>query len=264
MATDKLEIYNLVLTGLGEDRLATITDDVEPRRKLDAIYDNVLVQLTVDGPEKGWKFTKVKNVNVNIESFTITAFADYSGTVADTVLVTTSAANTLVSGNIVLIDDTTNYDNEYEVTVVDTTNFYITATWVADDATGTVYWTTQDDYYRFSIPSASKRVTWAGVSGIELTDWEEQDGYILTAQEGTSVDLDYVKSVTTTTLFPEYFTKLLNLTLQAELVYSLSKSRAFIEALELKREKAMTKAIALDEQKKYVQEESTEWVDAGR
>lgn len=264
MATDKLEIYNLVLVGLGGDRLATITDDAEPRRKLDAIYDNVLAQLIISGPEKGWKFCKVKNVNVNIESSTVTAFADYSGTVTGTVKVTTFAVHNLISGNIAAIEDTTSYDNEYEVMVIDTTNFYITATWVADDATGTVYWTTQDNFYRFAIPSAAKRVIIAKVAGIELTDWEEQDGYILTAQEGTSIDIDYIKSVTTTTLFPEYFTKLLNLTLQTELVYGLSKSRAFIEALEAKRDEAMTKAIAKDEQKKYVKESSTAWVDAGR
>ena len=264
MATDILEIYNLVLVGLGGDRLATITDDSEPRRKLDAIFDNVLAQLLVSGPEKGWKFNKEKNVNVNIESSTVTAFADYSGTAAGTVLVTTSAAHNLVSGNVAAIEDTTNYDNEYEVTVVDGTNFYITATWVADDAAGTVYWTTEDNYYRFAIPAAAMRVDWAGVSGIELTDWEEQNGYILTAQEGTAIDLNYIKSVTTTTLFPEYFTKLLVLSLQAELVYGLSKSNRFIETLEIKRDRAMDKAIAADEKKKYVKEESSEWVDSGR
>jgi len=127
-----------------------------------------------------------------------------------------------------------------------------------------VYWTTQDNFYRFAIPSAAKRVIIAKVAGIELPDWEEADGYILTALEGTSIDLDYIKSITATTLFPEYFTKLLKLSLQAELVYGLSKSRAYIEALEAKRDRAMTKAIAKDEQKRYVQESSTKWVDAGR
>jgi len=91
-----LEIYNLVLIGLGENRLAAIDDDSEPRRKLDAVYDNVLAQITVGGPEKGWKFAKIKNVNVNIDSSTVTALADYYGTVADTVLVTTFAVHNLI------------------------------------------------------------------------------------------------------------------------------------------------------------------------
>ena len=264
MATNILEIYNLALVKLGAKRLATVTDNTEPRRKLDAVYDNILAQKLEKGPRYGWKFTKEPNVNINIEESTVTAFADYSGTVAGTVKVTTSAAHNLVSGNTAAIEDTTSYDNEYEVTYIDSTNFYVTATWVADDATGTVYWTTEDNFYRFAIPSVAKKVLTAKVSGIELPDWEEQGGYILTALEGESIDIDYIKSVTDTTAFPEYFTRILYLSLAVEIAAGLGVSVAQVERIQEELYRANLDAIALDEHKKYVKESSTEWVDAGR
>jgi len=67
----------------------------------------------------------------------ITAFADYSGTVAGTVKVT-SNAHGLTTGWPVTISGTTSYNATYtSVTVIDANNFYVTATWVANDATGT-------------------------------------------------------------------------------------------------------------------------------
>lgn len=263
MATNILEIYNMALVKLGEDRLAAVDADSEPRRKLDAIYDNVLEQITVAGPEKGWKFAKVKSVAVDVESSTISSFADYSGTVSGTVLVTTSSDHNLLSGNNVAIEDTDDYNDEYEVTVVSDTTFYVTATWSATE-TGTAYWVSDQDQWRFAVPSASKRVASVRVSGVELDDWTEEDGYILTALESEAVTVDYIKSVTDTTLFPAHFTKVLVLSLAVELSYSLIQSAAHTERLLKELDIAMPKAIALDEQKKYVEEESAEWVDAGR
>ena len=262
MAATKLAIYNLTLTKLGEDRLAAVDEDNENRRKLDAVYDDVLGQVTVAGPEKGWKFAKVKSVAVDVESSTISSFADYSGTVADTVLVTTSAVHNLITGNNVAIEDTDNYNDEYEVTVVSTTTFYITATWSATE-TGTAYWVSDLEQWRFAVPSVSKRVTDARVNGLPLTDWTEENGYILTALESEAITIDYIKSVTTTTLFPAHFTKVLMLSLAVELSYSLIQSSTHSERLLVELDIAMSKAIALDEQKKYVEEVSTEWVDAG-
>lgn len=65
----------------------------------------------------------------------ISAFADYSGTVAGTVLVT-DTAHGLLTGDIVTIDGTTNYNGTFSITKVDDNTYYITDTWVADDATG--------------------------------------------------------------------------------------------------------------------------------
>jgi len=263
MATDILEIYNLALVRLGEGRLATIEDDSEPRRKLDAIYDNILEQVTVAGPQKGWKFAKVE-LPVSVDSTTITVFADYSGTVTGTVLVT-AASHGLITGDLVEIDDTTNYDEEYQITRVDDDTFYITATWVADDATGTVYWTSADYAYRYAIPSASKRVVKASVLGIELTDWITRGEWVLTSLEDDKIWIEYVQSITTTTLFPAHFTKVLVLSLAVELSYNLIQSSTHSERLLIElQDIVLPKAIALDEQEKYVKESSDSWVEAGR
>lgn len=69
----------------------------------------------------------------------ISAFADYSVTVAGTVKVT-DTAHGMQTGNTVTIAGTTSYNATYSsITKIDANNFYVTATWVADDATGT--WT---------------------------------------------------------------------------------------------------------------------------
>jgi hypothetical protein len=68
----------------------------------------------------------------------ISAFANYNSTVAGTTKVT-SAAHTLTTGQEVIIDGTTNYDGTYIATVIDATNIYITKTYVANDATGSLY-----------------------------------------------------------------------------------------------------------------------------
>jgi hypothetical protein len=61
----------------------------------------------------------------------ITAYADYSGTVAGTVLAT--SAHGLTTGDWISIRGTTNYNGIFQITVVDGTHFYFTDTWVADD-----------------------------------------------------------------------------------------------------------------------------------
>jgi len=71
--------------------------------------------------------------------YTITAFADYSGTVAGTTQVTTSATHALLAGEPITITGTTNYNAAFLVTgVIDATNFYITKVFAGDDATGSV------------------------------------------------------------------------------------------------------------------------------
>jgi hypothetical protein len=62
----------------------------------------------------------------------ITAYADYSGTVAGTVLAT-SATHGLTTGDYITIRGTTNYNGLFQITKVDDNSFYFTATWVADD-----------------------------------------------------------------------------------------------------------------------------------
>jgi hypothetical protein len=73
--------------------------------------------------------------DVYMAATAITAFSDYSGTVAGTVLVT-SSSHLLTTGMKVSIVGTTNYDGTYDVVKVDDDTYYITAVFVADDATG--------------------------------------------------------------------------------------------------------------------------------
>ena len=77
---------------------------------------------------------------------TITAFADYSGTVAGTVLVTSATHNLPDGTSTVIITGTTNYNGTFTATKVGANTFYITDTWVSDDATGT--FRTDSDYER--------------------------------------------------------------------------------------------------------------------
>jgi len=66
----------------------------------------------------------------------ITAFANYGGTVVGTVKAT-SATHGFATNDIVTISGTTNYNGTYSVTKISANEFYFTDTWVADDATGT-------------------------------------------------------------------------------------------------------------------------------
>jgi len=70
-------------------------------------------------------------------ALTITAIADYSGTVAGTISVAV-AIHGLSTGDVVRLVGTTNYDNEYVITFIDFGIFYITATYVSDQA-GQIY-----------------------------------------------------------------------------------------------------------------------------
>lgn len=65
----------------------------------------------------------------------ISAFANYGGTVAGTVLVT-DTAHGLTTGDVVTITGTTSYNGTFAITKVSDDTFYITDTWVANDATG--------------------------------------------------------------------------------------------------------------------------------
>lgn len=91
----------------------------------------------------------------------ITIFADYSGTVAGTVLVT-SAAHGLVTGDIISIRGTTSYNGVFAITKVSDSTFYITDTWVADD--GASDWD-QGDYLLAGVSSAGDYSMVFNVSG---------------------------------------------------------------------------------------------------
>ncbi len=74
---------------------------------------------------------------------TFSANADYSGTVAGTVK-HTDVAHGLVTGESVIITGTTNYNGTFSITRIDADNFYVTDTYVSNEATGT--WSAADAY----------------------------------------------------------------------------------------------------------------------
>lgn len=101
------------------------------------IYDNsnVTVIETADTPIALRQFLAGDLNNFTFDAGStggITVYADYSGTVAGTVLVT-SATHGLATGDIITIRGATNYNDVFAITVVSADTFYITDTWVADD-----------------------------------------------------------------------------------------------------------------------------------
>jgi len=92
----------------------------------------ILVNSATTGILNGWTYV-AGSTSGNANA--ISVFADYSGTVAGTVLVT-DTGHGLVTGDIISIRGTTNYNGVFQITKVSDNTFYITDTWVANDATG--------------------------------------------------------------------------------------------------------------------------------
>ncbi|KKK80320.1 hypothetical protein LCGC14_2824680 [marine sediment metagenome] len=258
MAATETAICNLSLQRMGQALIDDIDGTSVNEQKCNNIYDQVRDETLVDGPELGWKFAKRTVHCIQRESFTITAFASASATTT-----TVTATHTLLAGDRVVIDGTTSYDGTYVVVSVSTTvSFVITIAFVADDATGTAKWTSEEYGYRYAIPT-SKKIVATTVGGIELTDWVEWGVYVLTNLEDTEVNMDIIQAITTVTLFPEHFVKVLVLKMAIELHYSMTQDLNAVKQLEFDLDRAMPKAIAMDERKKFVKESSSSWVDIG-
>ncbi len=258
MALTETVICNLALQKMGQALIDDIDGTSVNELKCANIYDQVRDELLVEGPELGWKFAKRTVHGIDRESFTITAFASATSTTT-----TVTATHTLLAGDRVVITGTTSYDGTYDVVSISTTvSFVITKAFVADDATGTAYWGSERYGYRYAVPT-SKKVVATKVGGIELTDWIEWGTYILTNLEDTEVDMDIVQAITTVTLFPDHFVKVLTLKMAIELHYSMTQDLKAIQQLAFELDRAMPKAIAMDERKKYVKESSSSWVDIG-
>jgi len=260
MATTETAIANLALIGMGQLTIASIDSGTDTLSiKCNALFDQCRDELLISGPEKGWKFAKRTYHGIDVDSCTITHF-----TFASSTTTTVTATHAFAAGDTVTISGTTNYDGTYDVVSVSTTkSFVITKAYVADDATGTAQWTSDEYAYRYAIP-ASKKVISVLSGGIELSDWTRQGNWILTNEESSEVDMVIIQAITDVTLFPDWFVKVLVLDLQIALVYNITQDLKAIQLFEMKRELAMAKAMAMDESQKYVQESSTAWIDAGR
>lgn len=127
----------------------------------------------------------------------ITAYADYSGTVAGTVLVT-STGHGLSTDDIITIRGTTNYNGVFQITTVSVDTFYIVDTWVDDngasdfDQPGHVVYTGSDT----EIFSVVGQVTVAPSAACKLI-WRL---YVnTTPQNKSTVERDYAVNDLTTT-----------------------------------------------------------------
>ena len=259
MATTEVQIANMALQRMGQALIDSIDGTSVNEVKCANIFDQVRDEALIDGPELGWKFSKRTYHSIDRESFTITAFASASATTT-----TVTATHTLVAGDLVVIDGTTNYDGEYVVNSVSTTvSFVITATFVADDATGTAYWESEEYAYRYAVPTC-KKVIAVKVGGVEITDWIRWGDYILTNQEDEEVDMEIIKALTTTvTSWPDWFVRIIVLRMAIELHYSMTQDLRAIQLLSEELYVAKSKAIAMDEREKYVKESSSSWADIG-
>ena len=112
-------------------------------------------------------------LKASLTTGTIASVADYSGTVAGTVLAT-DTSHGLSTGNTITIVTTggTDYSGTYEVTYVSANTFYFTATWVA---TGSGTWT-KLDYVPFVYQKRLDDLTATGNANILTTYY--QDLYI--------------------------------------------------------------------------------------
>ncbi len=263
MSTDKTSIANWSMLKVGEAIFSDVdTDGTATADKFNVIWDLSLEDILDGGPEKGWKFANRTFHGIDRDSVTITAFAVL---VAGST-VTVTATHALIAGDVVTIDGTTSYDGDYDVISVSTTvSFVISATFVADDATGTAKWTSEEFLYRFARPTCT-RVTSVKVGGLELTDWIREGSYILTNQEDTEVDMDYILAHGSVTIanFPAHFVNALRLKLASDLAYDLVQNSALGERLLQEYEViVLPRAIGLDNREIYVQEASNSWSAAG-
>lgn len=261
MAT-KTQIANSAMIRLGEKILTDVdTDGTNPADVFNAIYEVVVAEALENGPELGWKFARWRASSIDVDSTSITAFA----TATSTTTTVTSTTHGLVTNDLVTISDTTNYNGDFTITRVDANSFTIIKAFVADDATGTVSWTSQEFAYRYARPT-SIAVTSVRKGGAELTDWIREGEWILTSQEATDVDMMYIRVLAdlTVTNFPPHFVDALWRRFAVHLAYDLVQNRALSEQLLVELETIhLPRDIAMDARVQYVQEFNNDWQDVG-
>ena len=238
------------------------TDGTATADKVNAIWDLSLEDILDGGPEKGWRFANRTYHGIDRDEIAITALAQASSTTT-----TVTGTHTLIAGDNVTLGTDLNLAGTYNVNSISTTvSFVITATFTATD-TGTAYWTSEEFAYRFARPT-STRVTSVKVGGVELRDWIRKGSWILTNQEDTEVDMDYIYGHAAATLdvanFPAHFVNALRMKLASDLAYDLVQNSALGDRiLQEYLEITLPRAIGMDNREIYVQEKSSSWADAG-
>ncbi len=257
----KTEIANKTMIDLGEKLFAAGTIDsagTTPADVFNAAWDIALPEMLNAGPEEGWKFAVRKFHGIDRDSITITSIVQ-NGTD-----ITIAGTHTLLAGDMVVLEDT-GYDDTYDVTAISTTTtFDVTATFVAT-GTGTAKWTSEEFAYRFARPT-STRIVKVSVGGIEITDWKRQGEFILTNQQDTEVDMDYIldSSAVTITNFPPHFVDVMWRRLSAALAFDLVQNRQLSEDKLTALERIyLPRAIGMDNREKYETEFDNSWQEVG-
>lgn len=262
----KTQITNKAMLDLGEALFVDVdTAGTNPANVVNAAWDIILPEALNHGPEEGWKFANETFNCISRQSSSITVFADHSGTVAGTVLAT-DTGHPYISGNKITISDGSvgSYDGDQVLTKVDANSYYFTATFVSTE-TATAKWTSEKFAFRFARPT-STRVTSMSVGGAGISDWVRKGSYILTNQEDTEVDMDYILHADDVTIedFPPHFVDVLWRRLSACLAYDLVQNQALSTAKLTALERIyLPRAIGLDNREQFVQESSNSWVNAG-
>lgn len=265
MAT-KTQIANAALLRLGEAVLTDIdADGTNPANVFNAIYEVVVAEALEAGPEKGWKFARWRASSIDVDSTSVTAFADYSGTATGTVLAT-STAHGLVTNDLVTISagSTGSYDGDHTITKVSADTFYFTDTFVSTE-TATVSWTSEQFAYRYARPT-SIAVTGVQSGGSELTDWIREGEWILTSQQATEVDMTYIRVLADLTVanFPPHFVDALWRRFAVHLAYDLVQNRALGEQLLTELETIhLPRDIGMDARVQFVEEFNNNWQNVG-
>ncbi len=263
MAT-KTQIANKTMINIGEAIFSDVdADGTTPADEFNALWTPTLEDALTTGPEQGYAFSRWTNSDIDIDSVTITAFADL---VTDTTT-TVTGTHSFVAGDNVIITDTTSYDGTYTVQSVSTTvSFVIKAAFVADDATGTAKWTSEKYAYRYARPT-SLQVTRVCDGGMELSDWIRKGNWILTNQTDTDVEMDYIRAVAdlTVTEFPPWFNEVVWRKMAIGMSYARVQSLGFRDRLLQEIEQIyLPRAKGMDSREQFVQESSNSWVNAGR
>jgi len=262
MAATETILANLALYRMGQSTISDIDGTDILSVKVSALYDQARDELMTEGPELGWKFARRRYNGIDDESITITAIDEL---VSASTITVTATDHTFVAGDMVELDGDTGYDGTYDViSVTGTTSFVVAATFVAT-GTGTAHWRSEEYSYRYLIPTTPTvlRVISVQAGGLELSDWIEEGGYVLTNQSSDEVDMVIVQQITNTTKFPTWFTTALVLKLAIALTYNLTQDLKSAQLLWQDYMIAHDKAVAMDERGKYVKESSSSWQNVG-
>ena len=216
--TTPTEIANLALQRIGEKTVTLITDSNERARNVNLIFQFELDNLTATYK---WRFAR-KSITIDLPTTSITAFASASATTTTV----TSTSHGIVDGESVDISGTTSYDGDFVITFVDVDSFTIVKEFVADDATGTLRWTSDEFEFRFGLPSDLTDIIKVG-TGIE--HYAVQGPFIVTSSIEDDLILLYDQKISDVSEMPTYFIRLLYMRIGLELVLRREGSQTLID-----------------------------------